>query len=75
MVNRHRFAAAIAGAALLVGAGSLRVQAADLRVLSGGGARAVLQTLAPQFQAATGNRVELHFAVVGVIQQQLMKMD
>ena len=32
MVNRHRFAAAIAGAALLVGAGSLRVQAADLRV-------------------------------------------
>jgi len=73
MVNRHRFAAAIAGAALLVGAGSLRVQAADLRVLSGGGARAVLQTLAPQFQAATGNRVELHFAVVGVIQQQLMK--
>src|SRR5262249_52370577 len=57
---------------VVIGAGSLHVQAADLRVMSGGGAQAVLQTLAPQFQTATGNGVELHFAVVGVIQQQLM---
>jgi len=58
---------------MLVGASSLRVHAADVRVVSGGGAQAVLQTLAPQFQSATGNKVELHFAVVGVIQQNLMK--
>ena len=58
---------------MVVGAGSLHLQAADLRVMSGGGAQAVLQTLAPQFQSATGNKVELHFAVVGDIQQQLMK--
>ena len=49
-----------------------QVQAADLRVLSGGGAQRVLQRLAPQFQSATGNRVELDFAVVGAIQQKLM---
>jgi molybdate transport system substrate-binding protein len=41
-------------------------------VVSGGGAQRVLQTLAPQFQSATGNKVELHFAVVGAIQKNLM---
>ena len=58
---------------LTIAAASVHVQAAELRVMSGGGAQAVLQTLAPQFQSATGNKVELHFAVVGVIQQQLMR--
>jgi len=58
---------------IVVGASSLRLHAADVLVVSGGGAQAVLQTLAPQFQSATGNKVELHFAVVGVIQQNLMK--
>jgi molybdate transport system substrate-binding protein len=48
-----------------------QLQAADLRVISGGGAQRVLQTLAPQFQSATGNQVELNFAVVGAIQQKL----
>jgi len=58
---------------LLLAAASTHVKAADLRVMSGGGAQAVLRTLAPQFQSETGNKVALHFAVVGVIQQQLMK--
>ena len=49
------------------------LHAADLRVMSGGGAQAVLQTLAPEFQRKTGNNVHLDFAVVGVVQQRLMK--
>src|SRR5262245_25938015 len=46
--------------------------AADLRVLSGGGAQRVLQTLTPQFENTTGNKVELNFAVIGAVQQRLM---
>jgi molybdate transport system substrate-binding protein len=49
-----------------------QLQAADLRVVSGGGAQRVLQTLTPQFQSTTGNKVELNFAVVGTIQKNLM---
>jgi len=45
---------------------------ADLRVISGGAAQQVLQTLSPKFESATGNKVELSFAVVGAIQQRLM---
>jgi molybdate transport system substrate-binding protein len=58
---------------IVMGASSLHALAADLKVISGGGAQGVLQTLAPQFQGTTDNKVELHFAVVGAIQQRLMK--
>jgi len=47
------------------------VDAADLRVISGGGAQSVLQRLAPQFETTTGSKVQLEFAVVGAIQQKL----
>jgi molybdate transport system substrate-binding protein len=57
---------------IALGAGGPQAQAADLRVMSGGGAQAALQTLTAQFQSATGNKVELTFAVVGEIQQKLM---
>ena len=46
--------------------------AADLRVISGGGAQRVLQRLAPQFESMTGNKVELNFAVIGAVQKRLM---
>jgi molybdate transport system substrate-binding protein len=46
-------------------------QADDLRVISGGAAQQVLQTLAPRFESTTGSKVDLSFAVVGVIQQKL----
>ncbi len=49
-----------------------QLQAADVRVMSGGGAQRVLQTLTPQFQSATGNKVDLSFAVVSAVQQKLM---
>ena len=57
----------LATAAVVTFALTAQVQAADLHVLSGGGAQRVLQRLAPQFQSATGNKVELDFAVVGAI--------
>jgi molybdate transport system substrate-binding protein len=47
------------------------VNAAELRVISGGGAQSVLQRLAPQFESATGGKVQVDFAVVGAIQQKL----
>lgn len=62
----------VAIASIAMGASSPRAGADDLRVLGGGGAQAVLQALAPQFQGATGNHVELDFAVVGAIQNRLM---
>ena len=50
---------------------STQIHAADLRVISGGAAQQVLQTLAPKFESSTGSKVELSFAVVGAIQQRL----
>jgi molybdate transport system substrate-binding protein len=64
-------ATAIAAVAFV--AHSLDLHAADLRVMSGGGAQAVLQTLAPRFEGATGNKLEIRFAVVSAIQEALMK--
>jgi molybdate transport system substrate-binding protein len=64
---------AAALAALAFGANSLDLHAADLRVMSGGGAQAVLKELGPRFESATGNKVELRFAVVSQIQEALMK--
>lgn len=62
----------VAAALVAMAACTSGAQADELRVLSGGGAQAVLQALTPRFQAATGNSVELEFAVVGAIQQELM---
>jgi len=45
--------------------------AADLRVFSGGAPQSVLRSLAPEFEKATGHRVEFTFALVTAIQQKL----
>ena len=50
---------------------STQIHAADLRVIGGGAAQQILQTLAPKFESSTGSKVELSFAVVGAIQQRL----
>ena len=67
--SAHCFQAALAVVTL---AFATQLLAADLRVISGGGAQGVLRMLAPQFESATGNKVELNFAVVGAVQQRLM---
>jgi molybdate transport system substrate-binding protein len=38
-------------------------QAAELRVLSGNGAKAAVRELCAQFERATGNTIKLHFEV------------
>jgi molybdate transport system substrate-binding protein len=48
-------------AALFVAAST--AQAAELRVLSGNGAKAAVQELCKQFERATGNTIKLHFEV------------
>ena len=48
-------------AALLVAAST--AQAAELRVLSGNGAKAAVQELCRQFERTTGNTIRLHFEV------------
>lgn len=48
-------------ATLLVAAST--VHAAELRVLSGNGAKAAVQELCAQFERATGNTIKLHFEV------------
>jgi molybdate transport system substrate-binding protein len=48
-------------AALFVAASP--AQAAELRVLSGNGAKAAVQELCKQFERATGNTIKLHFEV------------
>lgn len=45
--------------------------AADIRVFSGGAPREVLLQLAPEFERATGHRVEFTFRIVSEIQQKL----
>ena len=48
-------------AALLVAAST--AQGAELRVLSGNGAKAAILELCAQFERATGNTIQLHFEV------------
>ena len=45
--------------------------AADIRVFSGGAPREVLRQIAPDFERATGHRVEFTFALVSEIQRKL----
>lgn len=47
------------------------MSADSIRVFSGGAPQHVLQSLAPEFEKATGNRVSFTFALVTAIQQKL----
>jgi ABC-type molybdate transport system substrate-binding protein len=46
--------------------------AADVRIISSGGAQQILRKLAPQFEKASGKTVEVVIAVVGTIEQKLL---
>lgn len=56
-------------AALLVAATT--AQAAELRVLSGNGAKAAVRELCAQFERATGNTIRLHFEVNADLKQKI----
>ena len=61
-----------AGLAAAMLACAAHAQAADVRVVSSGGAQKILQTLAAQFEKTTGKTVELAISVVGTIEQKLL---
>ncbi len=46
-------------------------QAAEIKVLSGNGARAAVRELCTQFERATGNKISLHFEVNADIQKKI----
>jgi molybdate transport system substrate-binding protein len=46
-------------------------QAAEIRVLSGNGAKAAVRELCTQFERATGNKINLHFEVNADIQKKI----
>ncbi len=51
------------------------VQAADLTVLSGNGAKAAVTELAAQFERATGHKVSLHFEVNPAVRKRIEAGD
>jgi molybdate transport system substrate-binding protein len=59
---------ALAGGLLLV---TSLAQAAEIRVLSGNGAKAAVRELCTQFERATGNKINLHFEVNADIQKKI----
>jgi molybdate transport system substrate-binding protein len=69
-IGRSKMLVALAtGLAISIAAGP--AGAADIRVFSGGAPQSVLRGLAPEFEKATGHRVEFTFALVTAIQQKL----
>src|SRR5450759_3140775 len=56
---------------LAISMGAAPAGAADIHVFSGGAPQPVLRGLAPEFEKATGHRVEFTFALVTAIQQKL----
>ena len=66
----RRFAASLLSALILSVTATL-ANADDIRVLSGGGPQAALRAVIPEFEKATGHRVQLIFAHVSVIRQKL----
>ena len=57
--------------ALLITIGASAVSADEIRVFSGGAPQHVLQSLAPEFEKATGHKLDFTFALVTAIQQKL----
>ena len=62
------FASTLAAALLLACAQS---QAAELKVLSGNGAKAAVRELSSQFERATGNKIELRFEVNADLERKI----
>src|SRR3984893_13953867 len=61
--------------ALLTGVLAAEASAAELRVLSAGAMRAVLQDLAPAFETASGHKLKIEYATAGVIEQKVAADD
>jgi molybdate transport system substrate-binding protein len=66
----------LAGAlGLLTGVLAVEVSAAEVKVLSAGAMRAVLQELAPAFETASGHKLRIEYATAGVVEQKVAADD
>jgi molybdate transport system substrate-binding protein len=61
--------------ALVIGALTAEVSAAELKVLSAGAMRAVLQELASAFETASGHKLKIEYATAGVVEQKVAADD
>jgi molybdate transport system substrate-binding protein len=70
---RHRACVApgVIGTALALAVLTGETAGADIRVFSGTAPQAALKELAPEFERATGHRIDFTFRIVGEIQAKL----
>jgi molybdate transport system substrate-binding protein len=61
--------------ALVTGILAAEASAAELKVLSAGAMRAVLQELAPAFETASGHKLKIEYATAGVVEQTVAADD
>jgi molybdate transport system substrate-binding protein len=61
--------------ALVTGVLAAEVSAAELKVLSAGAMRAVLQELAPAFETASGHKLKIEYATAGAVEQKVAADD
>ena len=57
--------------ALVTGVLAAEASAAELKVLSAGAMRGVLQELGPAFETASGHKLKIEYATAGVVAMQL----
>ena len=70
MSVRARFAATSGALTMLIAAG-VPAEAAELKVLSGNGARAAVTELAARFERASGHKVAIHFEVNPAVKRRI----
>ena len=61
--------------ALVTGVLTAEVNAAEVKVLSAGAMRGVLQELAPAFETASGHKLKIDYATAGVVEQKVVAAD
>jgi len=61
--------------ALVTGFLTVEVNAAEVKVLSAGAMRGVLQELAPAFETASGHKLKIDYATAGVVEQKVAADD
>jgi molybdate transport system substrate-binding protein len=73
MTTRQRVAQTLAVGAAMLGAwtGAAVVEAAELKVLSGGAVRSIVTEMAEAFRQETGNTIQFTFAPVGELRKKL----
>jgi molybdate transport system substrate-binding protein len=61
--------------ALVTGVLTVEVDAAEVKVLSAGAMRGILQELAPAFETASGHKLKIDYATAGVVEQKVAADD